>query len=53
MNPGGRSGLSGGVNAGYHGSMDSLDSNTLSYDSNLSAGMFNFSNQFNLCLNEY
>ena len=41
-NPGGRSsgqGLSSGaLNAGYHGSMDSLNSNTLSYDSDLSAG---------------
>ena len=41
-NPGGRNsgqGLSSGAhNAGYHGSMDSLNSNTLSYDSDLSAG---------------
>ena len=39
-NPGGGSrGLTaGGVNSGYSGSMDSINSNTLSYDSDLSAG---------------
>ena len=43
FNPGGRM-VAGGLNSGYHGSMDSINSansnmsNTLSYDSDLSAG---------------
>ena len=42
FNPGGSSTnrmMAGGVNSGYHGSMDSINSNTLSYDSDLSTGM--------------
>ena len=31
--------MAGGVNSGYNGSMDSINSNTLSYDSDLSAGI--------------
>ena len=40
-NPGGgsRGLMAGGVNSGYNGSMDSINSNTLSYDSDLSAGI--------------
>jgi len=44
FNPGGSSTnrmMAGGVNSGYHGSMDSINSNTLSYDSDLSTGSFN------------